>query len=75
MIRYAWEPWQDHEWLSVDRDGHIGCFLSCCPELLPDDVLHNVLGSWVAYRRGGCLVELNWSCRMAKVLWDDGKES
>ena len=69
MIHYVWEPWRDHEWLSTDRDGRIGCFLSCCPEVLPDDVLipwpylHNVLGSWVAYRRGCCLAELNWSCR------------
>lgn len=70
MIHYAWEPWRDHEWLSVDRDGRIGCFMSCCPEVLPDDILipwpylHNVLGSWVAYRLGCRFVELNWSDRM-----------
>ena len=58
MIRYKWDPWIDHTWLSVDQNGHLGCFSSVCPKVSPVGIsipwqyLYNLPSAWMAFCRG-----------------------
>lgn len=58
IYSYSWTPWAQHDWLSVDREGAIGCFMSSCADALPVHIsiswpcLYNLFESLVASRLG-----------------------
>ncbi len=55
MIYHKWEYGREHDWLAVDKNGHVGYFMSGHLNVLPDSVLipweylHNLLYMWIAY--------------------------
>lgn len=55
MEYYSWRPGYEHDWLAVDKDGHMGYFMSAYADVLPEHVLipwqylHNLSSMWIAY--------------------------
>ena len=68
--KYSWESGYEHDWLGVDKSGHVGYFMSAYADMLPSHVslpwpyLHNLYKMLIAHYTG-----CTSSCVQIKKGW------